>query len=374
MNDLGTHIIELLNESPEVYLPGIGIFRKERVPAIFDENTNIFLAPTHRIVLHEEQGSALPLIDAIVKSTGNTFHDCEEQLKATTGAILLELNEKGESEIQHLGKLIKKERIVSFIPIENEESSLPFYKSVKERKLIAPKKKDFLENELIEEELNEEELIDEESDHRPEAFVVNDSLSASEQEELEEEQETTSFHASASESKVEEPEFEPKGKSINWLWPILIILVLIVVGIVFLLKPTPKNTEPSLVEKNKTERLLPDTSVTTIIPIEIDSPNVKEVDTLSAQAVDPVANAVPVKEKITYEIIIVSFGKLAEAENYLETMLKKGYPLRILKNRRPGNLYKISYGSFNSGEEAQIALNKVRESLAKDAWIYKAKQ
>lgn len=371
MNDLGTHIIELLNEGPAVYLPGIGVFKKERVPAIFDKNTNSFLAPTQRIILHEEQGSAIPLIEAIVKSTGNNFKDAEEQLKATTGAILLELNEKGESEIQHLGKLIKQERIISFIQVEKEESALPFYKTVKERKLIAPKKE-----ELIEDELTEEELIDEESDHILEPIVVNDSRSFPEQEKLEENPETASFRASASvsENKVEEPEFEPKGRSINWLWPILIILVLIIVGIVFLLNPTSKNTESSLIEKNQTGSVLTDTDITTVVPVEVDSPNVKEVDTLSAQMFDPVLSATPVKEKITYEIIIVSFGKLAEAENYLDAMRKKGYQLRILENRRPGNLYKISYGSFSSRDEAQIALNKVRESLAKDAWIYKAKQ
>ena len=368
MNELGTHIIELLNESPAVYLPGIGTFKNERVPAHFDESTNSFLAPKQRIVLHEVLGSATPLIQAIAKKSGNTFEDCEEQLKATTGAILLELNEQGESKIQHLGKLVIDDRIISFIPSENEEVALPLYKAIKERKLIAPAKYEAVEKELIE---NEEVIV-------TESEIVNEPKFTSDQQKAKENKDTIPSVDYASESTPKEPEFEPKGRSINWVWPVLIILVLVVAGIVFFFNPIQKKTELFLIEKNTPENPISDTVVTSSEPTQLDSN--QEASTRSAQLTDPllnddrILNDVPVKEKITYEIIIVSFGKLAEAENYVETMLQKGIVLRILENRRAGNLFKVSYGSYSNEEKAQTELSKVRETLAKDAWVYKAIQ
>jgi len=67
---------------------------------------------------------------------------------------------------------------------------------------------------------------------------------------------------------------------------------------------------------------------------------------------------------------------MTEAEDYVSRTNAKGYHVYIMKNNNPGNLNKISYGSFQTAAEAEQALIKVREELTKEAWVFenKAKQ
>src|SRR5690554_736286 len=135
MDKLGAHIVRLLNQNSQVYLSGLGSFKKERVPASFDNSSNTFLAPKHRIVFNTDKGSSAPLINTISETEKITYEESEKQLNEIIGLILLELNVKGQWTIQNFGTLIKREEEISFVEDEKTES-LAFYKNVPEIKLL----------------------------------------------------------------------------------------------------------------------------------------------------------------------------------------------------------------------------------------------
>src|SRR5690554_4955351 len=135
MDKLGAHIVRLLNQNSQVYLSGLGSFKRERVPASFDNSSNAFLAPKHRTIFNTEKGSSVPLINTISESKKITYEESERKLNEIIGSILLELNVKDQCTIQNFGTLIKQEEEISFIEDDNTES-LSFYKNVAEIKLI----------------------------------------------------------------------------------------------------------------------------------------------------------------------------------------------------------------------------------------------
>src|SRR5690606_4159175 len=217
MDKLGAHIIEVLNVSQKVYLPGLGTFKKERIPALFDEKTNSFLAPGQKVILTNEKGSAAQLITRISQEQNISEEETEKQLKNVVGSLLLELNEKGEAKIEGFGNLTKTDESIIFVE-DKQEEDLPFYKSVSEIKLIQPSKKEPL-------------------------------LPLEENDAIEEIQEQTQ-------------EFEPRGRPINWLWPVLIIIALIISGIVWYFNSEDlkiQETQDVLTETIK-EDIIPDTT------------------------------------------------------------------------------------------------------------------
>lgn len=342
MEKLGIHIVELLNENPEVYLPGIGLFKKERIPAAFDENKNSFTAPSQRIILlSHEKGTAKLLIESISQAEEITDEESEEQLKKVIGAILLEVNEKGKVDIPGLGKLVKEQESLTLIQDKTKKEALPFYKSVKEFNLISPSKKPEVPVEKAPEPALENTFIDEEAD----------------------------------ESVSTVQEFEPERSSFNWVWPVLILLVVLGTGTYWYIT-TPQQVDVLAPKDTPHEAILLDTLKADTL--QVDSLPNTPVDSLDNRPADATVQA-PQESvetstqpgKTTFEIIVVSFGKKADAQEYVETMKARGQQFHVLENRRAGNQIKVSAGSYATEAEAQISLNKIRESFAKEAWIYK---
>lgn len=339
MDKLAKYIVKLLNENLQVYLPGLGTFKKERVPARFDENTNTFIAPTQRTILSPEKGSSAPIISAISKAEGSSEEESENQLKKLIGSILLELNEKGKCYIPDLGEIIKEGDSITFIGDELKDD-LPYYKNVNEIKLIEPSKKEPLtdpEKPLIHDRINDEEEVKEE-----EILPIE--------------------------------EFEPKGRSINWLWPAGIIIAMLIAGALwFFNSEKVEQYETGIVGVDDKNKVFQDTTLT-LNPEETEISPQDTVINSSLETIENLEEKAPRKPETTYEIIIVSFAKLSEAEKYVENMNSKGYKIRTLENKNPGNLYKVSFRSFKDESEAQLELNNVRETIAKEAWIYKMKK
>ncbi len=326
MDKLGTYIVKLLNENLQVYLPGLGTLKKERIPAEFDENTNTFLAPTHKIILDDEKGKTEPLIGAISKAEETSDEESGEHLKKLIGTLLFELNEKGKCTIPNLGEIIKEGDTLTFVEDKRKED-LPYYKNVDEIKLI--------ESSIIEPVIEQETIGGVETENLP------------------------------------IQEFEPKGRPINWLWPVLIIIGLIAAGTFWFLnsRKIEQKEIGILGFDDRKKEVLPDTT----LALNQEEADARHQDTTITLSLENTAVDTLRKIETTYEIIIVSFGKRSEAEKYVEDMNAKGYKIRILENKNPGNLYKVSYRSFKDEAEAQLELNNVRETIAKEAWIYTRK-
>jgi len=317
MDNLGAHIIEILRTNPKVSLAGIGTFKKERIPAIYDKNSNSYLAPTQRILLEDREDPDSLIINSIANGEGLSLQESERKLQLALASIKKELAEKGESLLPEFGRLVKNEN-TGYNFIAEDKDEVPLYKPVNELKLITPAS----------------------------------GMPLSQAKEIE---------SPRTPSNVD---IEPATN--KWLWPILFVTFIIVGGTAWLLRP--------LLQQQAKETIAPiDSGSTspaseTIITPPTGNASVAE-DSTSTQLGD--SSSATTGLQPTFEIIIVSFEKLPEAEKYVAKMNAKGYKIRILENHKPGNLYKISYSSYSTEEEARKELIRVKSELSKDAWILK---
>jgi hypothetical protein len=74
------------------------------------------------------------------------------------------------------------------------------------------------------------------------------------------------------------------------------------------------------------------------------------------------------KKTYNYHIIAGAFREPQNAEKKLQQLLKKGFNAKILGVNK-WNLTQVSYESFNSRNEAINALNTIKKSNSKDAWL-----
>lgn len=74
------------------------------------------------------------------------------------------------------------------------------------------------------------------------------------------------------------------------------------------------------------------------------------------------------KETQNYHVVAGAFREPANAEKKLQQLIEKGYSARILGVNK-WNLTQVSYGSFNSKNEAINSLNKIKKTESKDAWL-----
>src|SRR5690606_22265727 len=74
---------------------------------------------------------------------------------------------------------------------------------------------------------------------------------------------------------------------------------------------------------------------------------------------------------VTYEIIIASFKTLPEADEYVNRMNKKGYSMRVIDSKMPGNRKKVSYSSHLKEDDAYQELARVQKKFVADAWLFR---
>ena len=74
------------------------------------------------------------------------------------------------------------------------------------------------------------------------------------------------------------------------------------------------------------------------------------------------------KETYNYHVVAGAFREPVNAEKKLNELLNKGYNAKILGVNK-WNLTQVSYGSFNSRNEAINSLNSIKKSVSKDAWL-----
>lgn len=74
------------------------------------------------------------------------------------------------------------------------------------------------------------------------------------------------------------------------------------------------------------------------------------------------------KETQNFHVVAGAFREPENAEKKLQQLITKGYQARILGVNK-WNLTQVSYGSFNSRNEAINSLNKIKRTESKDAWL-----
>lgn len=337
MNNLSLYIKEALEGKDEIYLSGIGTFKKERVPAYFDELKKQFFPPTLTIALKLELVSNSSLAQFWAKKENISLDDAQERIEEAVATI----NEQEKTSLEGLGTLRKVNGVYEFIyapSVINE--GFDAYEPISEGAILEP-----LE-EVVEE--KEEEVV-----------------------------------LPVLEPVIEDTQ-EEKASSNRWLWPSIgAVACLILVGI-WILQSANRDkqlVEPKPVEAVQSAEINPLEDTTQMTTANLDSPGTTEtllqdstvLDSASKSNEEVVSKLVKVPEG-RFEIIIAAFNTIQEAEEYVTNTNAKGYDVYILKNNRSSNFKKISYATYQTEQEATKALVKVRKELNPDAWIWENKR
>jgi len=343
--EIGLYIAELLGEQDEVSVPGLGTFMKIRVAGSFDESQNVFNPPSYQLDFKEANTSYSGLSEYISNHKNLSIASAEELIKKFITGIKNSLNNSDPVAIKHLGSLYKQNGILTFKAIETFSFAGSFYglKPVAELKRVSTAPP-------IQEEKPKED---------------KDDIEAPD-------------YTRQVESEGEDEVEVPKARLI----PILVISFLAVIATLAALF----YFDTSFNHKIRNIFVSKKTSTQAIAQLN-DSLNTNEPDTLIANTTDNTFNAKDslvekvkpgteqistIHESITYEIIVASFYKESEAEEYIRNLETKGMKAKIVANI-PGKMHKISMGTFKDEESATKELSRIQKEINKDAWIARVK-
>lgn len=353
MVNIGSIIRRELANKETFYLPGLGMFKKEYRPAYFDEDEQLFIPPSHALLISNQKIDRNALTEFIA---GNHNLSLSESKKVSSSIVdKLEdcISSKQKAYIEGLGDCFVNPQDELVIIPEEETSEFSLYDPIEEAEILPIRKQ-------------EKSL---------EALVAETSS----------EIETTNNTDNSETETVDEDTFEPivlnnelddsalEGDSKRWLWPVIGIAACIIIAGIWFLMPRGKE-QPAINQPVATAQTENDQdSLSTLQGEDATALTVSDTSTVP----DAVANNNPEeiirKPSGRYEIIIAAFETMTEAKDFVNKTNAKGYNVYILQNNRPGNMNKISYATFNTSAEASESLSRVREELAKEAWLWENK-
>lgn len=348
MVNIASVINKGLANNETFYLPGLGMFRSEYVPAYFDEVKQLFNPPSETLFFNTQEFDSDKLTEFIAGNYDLSLLDARKISSNILSKLETCLGKKDEVYIEGLGTCSVSLNEELRIAAEVDSSQFDLYDPIAEAEILLP------------------------TPEKPDA--IDEHGTALDNEEL----------ADPAESLVEPVEYEQldamtqEGDSKRWLWPVIGVAAAIIIAGVWFLKPLQKpinnsvNTENEMVENQSQE--IPTDSVASATEISENTElNADSINTLSPNASGGEVNAVVRKPTKKYELIIAAFETMAEAKEFVEKTNAKGYNVYILQNNRAGNMNKISYASFNTSAEASASLARVRDELTSEAWLWENK-
>ena len=344
--DLGRYIHQLLKHRNEVYVKGLGVFKRIHTPSVYDDRRGVYLPPVTYLEFDGKSTDGVDFIDYIQQSKQTSRQSAEADVHDAVLNLLETIKENGSVTLNHLGQLIKHGSSLLFKaedlsgfqlqPIEGAASPVP-----------------------------EQVAVVEPASPEPEVELPNDE----EKEEVVEEP----VVAVAEQEFVTEVYEEPQttGKSKWYIWAA--VLAIVVIAGLFYINHTNNS--------GKTEEK--EDSVLNVGIVEPDSSVAKPVDTSStatATTVDSTVNTNTGKKVYnplipanhTYQIVIGTHGTLAQAYEQAESFNKAGIEsVRVIPSNLAHNKKKVIWDSYETKEQADSALKYVRKHYVADAWHQK---
>ena len=353
--NLGLCIANLLRQHPEVSIPGLGIFRKTPVAATFDAGSQTFSAPGSRIELVHGPSETSLLIDYVCAQQQVDHETAARILHEAVQAVVIAARRNGRVLLSGLGYLVAHGGVLSFEQFSAVGLTLPKVKA-QVAEAVAPVQ--------VERPVKEESSVETDRRAEPEVPVVEGpSVEATVPAETETplaEEDISEETGSAVEELVEE---EQRSNRSGW-WIAAAVVLLVGAGGWFYRQTTGQHP---ITQITKTPEPTADTSLSGAFVADTVVANVTAPDTVVAEMPAPVA----AKPAVTYEIIVGSFATMRQADKYVAEMKAKGYKLKALDSKMPGNRKKISWGTYATEEEAYRDLVKVQRDFEPTAWVAK---
>src|SRR5690606_31790077 len=299
MDTLGLYLKEAVQDKGQIFLPGIGTFKKERVPAFFDDVKQRFMPPLQSIILTDQQVTDETLIQFIADKEDIDLEESRLILESLLSEIETKLQEKTEITLGGFGILKKVKDRYEFSHFQSKlEGVFNNYEPIAESQNIIPVE-------------GQASIADPVNSSQAEATLPIE------------------------ESVIIEDDIEEENTSKRWLWAVLAIVVLGSIAGFWLLNPnfnsenltkTPETTpDKQAIEQTLTETPAQSTDLST---------QAQPSDSLEQAVQNPVSEpseSIIKEAQGPFEIIIAAFHTMEEAEAYVNRTNAKGHNVYIIK-------------------------------------------
>lgn len=368
--DIALYIAELLHQYNEINIVGLGTFFKKRISGFYDDRNHVFVPPTHDLAFKLEHHENLILADYCCTQRNISQTTAIYFIEKFVNSIWKQLNTSGYADLRALG--ILKKTNTGYILEAREETGYmhTFYglKPVSETNIS-----------------HYSQIIDEPVHLTHDAFAPSEAhvdrykqqksvIKEIPRQEVIIPAEPTKYPSLIIEAK--EASSEEKGKPLAEAILAFISLVLLAtIGIYYfhpdvyshfaklfpleqpIVASTPKQVEP-----------LADSTIK-INPIDTlqkrEAGSINQHDTTKTNNINTQAFT---SDQTRYEIIVATFGKQSEAEDYVIRLKQKGMVVKIL-DHTPGSHIRVSYASFTNKQIAETTLIQIRKDISPDAWM-----
>lgn len=339
--DLGRNIHQLLKHKKEVYVKGLGTFKRIHTSSVFDDQRGVYLPPVTYLEFENKSEDGADFIDYVQQSNYLSRAEAESLVEEKVTEIIKGLADKGAVSLNYLGQLIRHGSSLVFKPEDIASFKMEPIQGTNESYDVDPEVS-LSKNDKIEVSTAETETgtnLDE---------VLADNVEFD----------------SASEPTSEEPLYSNStGKSSWYIW-VAILSVLIIAGLFYYnYSKVENNLDSNRVANKQVIEDLADSAATDSAKVVA----LPATDTIKKKIYNPL-----IPENHTYQIVIGTHGTLALAYEQAESFNKAGIQsVRVIPSNLAHNKKKVIWDSYATKEEADSALRYVRKHYVSDAWHQK---
>jgi len=350
--NLGRNVYNLLKRQPEVYVEGLGSFRRNHTPATYDEKRNVYLPPFTYIDFDQSSQQGYDFIQYLQQLELIGRKEAEEAVASQVSDLLRCVREDGQAKLDDLGHLVSygdsyvfKALDLSGFHYEPVEAIAGQPQGVKEDTPELEEKDSVMEDVANTGEGPTEEVQAISETQQPPAADIVGSVIA------------------------DEETVTPRS---NTIWYAVIVVIALGIMVALYLANRHQSTVP------ETQVLAIDSNLhkqdTTTLSLAGDSTQVIDSLVQDTIGIRAAAKEPLVPENHTWQIVIGSHKTLAQAYEQAESYNKAGYlRVRVIPSNLAKNRKKVIWDSYGTKQEVDSALKYVQRHHIKDAWPDKIK-
>ncbi|MGA6120288.1 SPOR domain-containing protein [Sphingobacterium anhuiense] len=390
--NLGKNINNLLKRYAEVYVKGLGVFKRKHSAAQFDKQRDLFLPPISYVEFDSTAESGFNFIHYIQQQQNLNLDSATQVLQDAVADLKDQLIQNGQAKLEDLGHIVSYGSSLVFKPLD-----LSGFNFEPIRHVIAPE----IETVIPDRELEENIPFSPTELEEHVEGIIEDEPADTEQVEEEIVPETVVVAPSPVETPVAPIIHEPVSETIdervetdpaifyqerstksNTVWYYISAAIIIVVSVIvaFLLNPSLKD---QLFGKKKATAPVVVPAPVDTLP-KIDSTQLKQdstaivdslkVDTAALQTT--LKETVVVKESVpvaqpNYQLVIATPKTMELAEEEVQRLRKKGYQtVRAVDSKFKRNKKRVIWDTYMTKEEADRDQATVAKTFS-GAWVEK---
>lgn len=355
--NLGKHIHTLLKRKTEVYVAGLGVFKRVYSPAAFDAKKNVFMPPVNYIEFDSLSTDGYDFVTYIQQLDQVDRSEAAGRVEQQVAEIHEELSTSGEVSLDSLGHLVSYGNTAVFKPFDLSGFNFEPVETAIEHEELVPE----------EETPDTEGVPEEETEPIAESPIV-----ATESERVED--------VLPEEERAEEPiaevdleeEEEAPSRNRSAVYGLVAALAVLILGGLYYYSEyynvTP--TTVATVPVDTTEQIL-----ATLTPLDTGAfaesdTTLLDIDTLGGEDIQVAQiEELPVEDNNKFTIVIGTHRTLAQAYEEAEAFNKDGHnSVRVVTPNLAKNLKRVIWDSYATKEERDSALRYVRKHIKADAW------